>query len=106
MECKEENTNAELNLASSTRRELLKKALSLSATMAVANTGVYMIGAAFKELDGSLVAGAKTCNCVTTAAAPDITCQSNINPGPPDPSPFGSTWDGCSFDIYESRSCL
>lgn len=59
MEDKEENTNAELNLTSSTRRELLKKALSLSATMAIANTGVYMIGAAFKELDGSLVAGAK-----------------------------------------------
>ncbi len=42
------------------RRTFLKQALSVTATVATANVAVYAIGAAFKELDGSMVAGAKT----------------------------------------------
>jgi hypothetical protein len=45
------------------RRNFLLSTTKSLATLAVANTGVYIIGSAFKSLDGSMVAGAKTCTC-------------------------------------------
>jgi hypothetical protein len=41
------------------RRNFLLGMTRSLATLAVANTGVYVIGSAFKSLDGSIVAGAK-----------------------------------------------
>lgn len=43
----------------SSRRAFLKKGFNLAVTMVAANAAVYVVGSAFKELDGSLVAGAK-----------------------------------------------
>lgn len=48
------------------------------AALAAANVGVYVIGSAFKELDGSMVAGAKCsigvciCNDLSTPNAGNI----------------------------------
>lgn len=42
---------------------LLQSGRSL-ASLAVANVGVYIVGSAFKKLDGGLVAGAKWCDCL------------------------------------------
>lgn len=55
----------QLNTKQSTRRTFLLNATSSLTTLAVANSVVYAVGAAFKDLDGSLVAGAKTCECTT-----------------------------------------
>jgi hypothetical protein len=46
--------------ATNSRRSFFKKALRFATLGAAASTGVYLIGSAFKELDGSLTAGAKT----------------------------------------------
>jgi hypothetical protein len=52
-----------------TRRNFLLSTTKSLATLAVANTGVYIIGSAFKSLDGSIVAGAKTCTCYGSMSA-------------------------------------
>ncbi len=44
----------------SSRRNFLKNTSRFVSLTFAANTGVYLIGSAFKELDGSLTAGAKT----------------------------------------------
>ena len=49
-----ENTNKDLS-----RRNFLFQGGKSLAAFAAANVGVYVIGSAFKSLDGSLVAGAK-----------------------------------------------
>jgi hypothetical protein len=46
-----------------TRRSFLFGVSKSLASLAVASAGVYVVGSAFKSLDGSLVAGAKTCAC-------------------------------------------
>ena len=50
-----------------TRRTFLLQSGTTLATFAAANVGVYIVGSAFKDLDGSMVAGAKcvigTCLC-------------------------------------------
>ena len=99
MEYEEKLQVQELNFKSSTRRELLKKALSLSAKMIVANTGVYVIGAAFKELDGSLVAGAKVWT-------PLIYLGSGLAPHEcGDPCATGGAISTCMDCIVGSTSC-
>lgn len=51
------------------RRNFLFLGAKSLAAFAAANVGVYAIGVAVKELDGSLVAGAKTCNCQCSKSA-------------------------------------
>lgn len=57
------------------RRAFLSTLGKAFGALAVANGAVYLIGSAFKELDGSLVAGAKCvvgtclCNDLTTPSA-------------------------------------
>jgi hypothetical protein len=41
------------------RRQFLSKLTSAALTVATANTAIYVVGSAFKNLDGDLVAGAK-----------------------------------------------
>lgn len=78
------------------RRELLSMVLSFSATMAIANTGIYLIGTAFKELDGSLVAGAKAC-----------TPASRVNSCPIGFHNCGLGWvcDGSTGTWLDQRDC-
>lgn len=80
------------------RRKFLSRSIESLTALAVANTAVYAIGSAFKSLDGSLVAGAKSCSgtkvnscgagkhvcsgswhCDTTTGTwwSDITCKPN-----------------------------
>ncbi len=47
------------DLKSLSRRNFLSRGGKSLALLAAANVGVYVIGSAFKNLDGSLVAGAK-----------------------------------------------
>jgi hypothetical protein len=77
-----------------TRRDFLLKGASFFAKFAVANAGLYVVGSAFKSLDGSLVAGAKQQQCYYTIAVdnypwgcgtakigpyPDSSCGGYIN---------------------------
>ena len=48
------------------RRTLFKSTLSAAKLLLIANSGLYVVGSAFKNLDGSMVAGAKQvggCTC-------------------------------------------
>lgn len=47
------------NKTNSNRRKFLLSAAKAASLFAVANTSVYVVGSAFKNLDGSMVAGAK-----------------------------------------------
>jgi hypothetical protein len=87
--------------ATNSRRSFFKKALQFATLGAAASTGVYLIGSAFKELDGSLTAGAKTgywqfapfgsCPYYTTYNS----CSAcGINPG----QPCSGSADTCSLD--------
>ena len=51
------DTNKDLS-----RRNFLFQGGKSLGLLASANVGVYVIGSAFRELDGGLVAGAKTCS--------------------------------------------
>jgi hypothetical protein len=75
-----------------TRRDFLLKGASFFAKFAVANAGLYVVGSAFKSLDGSLVAGAKECyydqafylstfGCDTYQVGPFTSCDS-VGPSP------------------------
>jgi hypothetical protein len=61
------------------RRNFLFGVSKSLASLAVASAGVYVVGSAFKSLDGSLVAGAKTCTC---------TCRKKVMCGAPLESMF------------------
>jgi hypothetical protein len=72
-----------------TRRSFLFGVSKSLASLAVASAGVYVVGSAFKSLDGSLVAGAKTCGC---------TCQQSTMCG------AGADWS-FEFCVIEAADC-
>ncbi len=90
-------------MPNSARRSFLK--------LAVATTGVYVVGQAVKSLDGSLVAGAKGCFWYTSFAAPEYACG-NVGmslPPPPTPCSLGDTYGGCDIGspgIITEMECL
>ena len=92
------------------RRAFLGNAAKLTANLFVANTVVYVVGQVSHDLDGSLVAGAKTCEwtrgkksilneCETIdyTFATRVACESH-NARVPHASP------GCE-SLYEPCSC-
>lgn len=62
MNAKQAETEQQPDLS---RRSFLRMAAVSSASLLAANLATYAVGSAFKKLDGSLVAGAKTyaCSC-------------------------------------------
>ena len=70
--------NEDVTLA---RRQFLFQGGKLLMQSIAANSGIYLIGSAFKDLDGSFVAGAKyitSCTCGIEFPDPD-SCDQQVN---------------------------
>lgn len=80
------------------RRQFLTKFIRLGFATGVANTSIYIVGSAFKSLDGNLTAGAKTWSRSYQTDSPFANGDSCATPPGPDPcSPAGYgpiCWDG------------
>ena len=79
------------------RRRFLSKSIGMLGSMAIANAGIYAIGSAFKELDGSLVAGAK-CNNYTRTYGSLAACSSGC------PNYCSNQGNGCSMNVCDTQA--
>jgi hypothetical protein len=57
------------------RRKFILNGFKAAGILATANVGVYAIGSAFKELDGSMVAGAKTWTIDFQTGSGNLSCS-------------------------------
>lgn len=75
------------------RRDFISNFGKSLVSLSIANLGLYAVGSAFKKLDGSLVAGAKTGNWQNTWSAPDSSCgPGSYSPPPTGPCTIGDSW--------------